>query len=74
MSTNTRLVIKHCNISCSNPCRYLLLSGGTVDITVHEIGENSKLKELHKSNGGHMGSTKVDENFIKILEELVGAY
>lgn len=30
--------------------------GGTVDITVHELLENGRLKELQKASGGSHGS------------------
>eukprot|EP00105_Crassostrea_gigas_P004833 XP_011418178.1 PREDICTED: heat shock 70 kDa protein 12A [Crassostrea gigas] len=46
--------------------------GGTIDITVHEVQENGKIKELHKANGGDWGGTKVDESFKSLLADIVG--
>ncbi|XP_045204106.2 heat shock 70 kDa protein 12A-like [Mercenaria mercenaria] len=54
--------------------KYLVLDagGGTVDITVHEVMEDGKLKELHKASGGAWGGTKVDEAFRQFIIKLVG--
>ncbi|XP_060594731.1 heat shock 70 kDa protein 12A-like [Ruditapes philippinarum] len=54
--------------------KYLVLDagGGTVDITVHEVMEDAKLKELHKASGGAWGGTKVDEAFRQFIIKLVG--
>ncbi|KAL4230693.1 Heat shock 70 kDa protein 12A [Mactra antiquata] len=54
--------------------KYLVLDagGGTVDITVHEVMANNKLKELHKASGGAWGGTKVDDAFRQFLIKLVG--
>ncbi|KAL4236721.1 hypothetical protein ACF0H5_005105 [Mactra antiquata] len=60
-------------ISCFQPgSKYLVLDagGGTVDITVHEVLKNGKLKELHKVNGGAWGGTTVDKAFIDFIEKL----
>lgn len=43
------------------------VAGGTVDITVHEVLEDGKLKELHKASGGDWGGTKVDNAFKQML-------
>jgi hypothetical protein len=51
---------------------FLFDSGGTVDITVHEVMEDAKLKELHKASGGAWGGTKVDEAFRQFIIKLVG--
>jgi hypothetical protein len=48
------------------------LTGGTVDITVHEVTDNGNLKELHKASGGAWGGTKVDETFEEFLSSIVG--
>lgn len=48
------------------------ISGGTVDITVHEVQFNGTLKELDKASGGAWGGTRVDESFKEMLEEIVG--
>ncbi|XP_052682429.1 heat shock 70 kDa protein 12A-like [Crassostrea angulata] len=46
--------------------------GGTIDITVHEVGENGSVKELHKANGGDWGGTNVDASFTRLLADIVG--
>lgn len=47
--------------------------GGTVDITVHEVEEESgTLKELHKASGGMFGSGNVDEAFISLMVDIFG--
>ncbi|XP_045203378.2 heat shock 70 kDa protein 12A-like [Mercenaria mercenaria] len=54
--------------------KYLVLDagGGTVDITVHEVMENGKVKELEKASGGAWGGTKVDDAFELFLTEIAG--
>lgn len=54
--------------------KYMILDcgGGTVDMTVHEIKEDSTLRELAKANGGEYGGIQVDENFKKLLNEVFG--
>ncbi|KAL3879860.1 hypothetical protein ACJMK2_032139 [Sinanodonta woodiana] len=44
---------------------YMVLDagGGTIDITVHEVLSDGKLKELHKASGGAWGGTQVDEAY-----------
>lgn len=49
-----------------------ICSGGTVDITVHEVMVGGTLRELHKASGGAWGGTKVDESFRQFLIKLVG--
>uniref|UniRef100_W5K8F9 Heat shock 70 kDa protein 12A-like n=1 Tax=Astyanax mexicanus TaxID=7994 RepID=W5K8F9_ASTMX len=44
--------------------------GGTIDITVHEVVEWGRLKELHKVSGSDMGGQTVDKNFKTFLREL----
>jgi hypothetical protein len=50
----------------------ILFSGGTVDITVQEILHDNSLKELHKASGGAWGGTKVDEQFLQMIVQVVG--
>lgn len=50
----------------------IYMSGGTVDITVHEVMDGGKLNELHKASGGAWGGTKVDESFRQFIIKLVG--
>ncbi|XP_045204481.2 heat shock 70 kDa protein 12A-like [Mercenaria mercenaria] len=57
------------------PCtRYLVLDigGGTVDVTVHEVMANGKLKELHKASGGAWGGTRVDASYFELFSNLFG--
>ncbi|KAL3879596.1 hypothetical protein ACJMK2_031885 [Sinanodonta woodiana] len=53
---------------------YMVLDagGGTIDITVHEVLSDGKLKELYKSSGGAWGGTQVDEAYRQFLISLVG--
>ncbi|CAH1784619.1 unnamed protein product [Owenia fusiformis] len=54
--------------------RYMVVDcgGGTVDITVHELDFNTKLKELYKATGGPFGSVGVDVEFEKLLIGIFG--
>ncbi|KAK3100458.1 hypothetical protein FSP39_020422 [Pinctada imbricata] len=54
--------------------RYLVLDlgGGTVDITAHEVSEDGGLRELHQACGGNWGGNRVNDQFVKFLEELFG--
>ena len=47
--------------------------GGTVDITVHEVLPDGKLKEIMKASGGAWGGTRVDEAYKQFLIKLFGA-
>lgn len=60
------------NISCG--MRYLVADcgGGTVDLTVHELEVNGKLKELYKATGGAWGSMGVDCQFEMLLVDIFG--
>ncbi|XP_019622014.1 PREDICTED: heat shock 70 kDa protein 12A-like [Branchiostoma belcheri] len=55
--------------------RYMIVDcgGGTVDIAVHEVSENNKAKEVSTASGGNWGGTKVDEQFLKLLDAIFGA-
>lgn len=46
--------------------------GGTVDVTAHEILGGENVKELHAATGGAWGGTKVDDNFINLLKQVLG--
>lgn len=50
----------------------MIVAGGTVDISVHEVMNNGKLKELSKASGGPWGGTKVDRSFLKFLKSILG--
>ena len=51
---------------------YVFLTGGTVDITVHEVIENGKVKEIVAAYGEAAGGINVDEAFKKTLSSLWG--
>ena len=48
------------------------VSGGTVDITVHEVLQDGNVNELIVATGGAHGGTNVDATFIKVLKKLWG--
>jgi len=50
----------------------LCVSGGTADITVHEISSDGILLELYPSTGGNWGGSKVYDAFFTLLSKLVG--
>lgn len=53
---------------------YMLVDcgGGTVDVTVHEILKDNRLKELHAASGGDWGGSKVNKAFLNFLSHLIG--
>lgn len=54
--------------------RYLVADcgGGTVDLTVHELEDMGKLRELYKATGGAWGSMGVDYQFEVLLLDIFG--
>ncbi|XP_045179839.2 heat shock 70 kDa protein 12B-like [Mercenaria mercenaria] len=54
--------------------KYMILDagGGTVDITVHEVGDEGQLKEKHKASGGNWGGTRVDQEYHTFLQKIFG--
>lgn len=46
----------------------------TVDVTVHQVIMEDKLKELHRASGGAWGGTNVDQAFEQFIADLVGLY
>lgn len=50
----------------------LLLSGGTLDITVHEIQEDGTIREIHCPAGGQLGGIHVDREFQSMLVTIFG--
>lgn len=46
--------------------------GGTVDITLHQVIKEGKLKELARASGGDWGGISVDAAFEEGLMEIVG--
>ncbi|XP_062608874.1 heat shock 70 kDa protein 12A-like [Saccostrea cucullata] len=62
-------------IKMVNGMKYLVCDagGGTVDITVHQMIDNTgHLRELYKASGGDWGGTKVDEEMEIFYEKVVG--
>ena len=51
-----------------------VITGGTVDLTAHEVLSSGGVKEIHTSISGPWGGAKVDDNFVKLLEEVLGSY
>ena len=51
---------------------FYVFEGGTIDITVHEVIDNDKLKEITRSTGGPHGGTNVDAAFYKKLHDVLG--
>ncbi|WAQ99529.1 HS12A-like protein [Mya arenaria] len=45
---------------------------GTVDVTVHEVLPNGRLKELYTATGGKWGGMVVNKKFWSFIAELVG--
>ena len=58
--------------SCNCLRRFQFISGGTVDITAHEVLD-SGVKELHHATGGACGGSYVDKNFEALLADVFGA-
>ncbi|KAM9342628.1 heat shock 70 kDa protein 12A-like [Pholidichthys leucotaenia] len=52
--------------------RYIVVDcgGGTIDITVHEVLDGGRLKELHKASGNDLGGQTVDRKFKEFLREI----
>ncbi|XP_053389073.1 heat shock 70 kDa protein 12A-like [Mercenaria mercenaria] len=48
------------------------LGGGTMDVTVHEKQSDGRLKEVYKASGSTAGSMKIDDEFIRMIEKIVG--
>ena len=48
------------------------VSGGTMDVTAHEIDEDDNIKEIYHATGGDYGGTKVDKQFQDLLEKVFG--
>ncbi|XP_052796428.1 heat shock 70 kDa protein 12A-like isoform X2 [Mya arenaria] len=54
--------------------QYMIIDcgGGTVDVTVHEVLPNGRLKELYTATGGKWGGMVVNKKFWSFIAELVG--
>jgi hypothetical protein len=53
--------------------QFIILIGGTVDISTQEVSTNGELKIIHKICGGPWGGECVNRQFMKIILELLGA-
>lgn len=53
-------------------CVLICCSGGTLDVTVHEIDDHGSIKEIYQVTGGPYGGIKVNEQFESLLNELFG--
>jgi len=49
------------------------ITGGTVDITVHEVTSTGKLREMHKATGGSWGGTSIDKAYFGFMESIFGS-
>ncbi|WAR26552.1 HS12A-like protein [Mya arenaria] len=52
--------------------QFVSLKSGTVDIAVQEVAENGSMKNIYKASGGDWGGTKVDDAYMKFLEDMLG--
>ncbi|XP_035678978.1 heat shock 70 kDa protein 12A-like [Branchiostoma floridae] len=54
--------------------RYMVVDcgGGTVDITMHEVRPDNRVKEVYAATGGAWGGTQVDERFVALTESVFG--
>ncbi|KAK7878431.1 hypothetical protein WMY93_034325 [Mugilogobius chulae] len=59
------------DVELSAGTQYIVIDcgGGTIDISVHEVLEDGKLKELHKASGNDQGGRNVDRKFTQCLRE-----
>ena len=58
--------------SLQNYNNELSSEGGTLDVTVHEITEENKVREIHHASGGDFGGLKVNAAFESFLDTLFG--
>ena len=47
-------------------------TGGTVDVTAHEILSRERIREIHHAVGGAAGGTAVDKAFEDMMARLLG--
>lgn len=50
----------------------MFTTGGTIDITVHEVLPDGNVREIHTATGGPWGGKKVDDYFILLLRQILG--
>jgi len=51
---------------------FIILPGGTIDVTTVKINEDSSMEHVQSSGGGPWGGNTVNEKFFNMLRELVG--
>ncbi|XP_065925054.1 heat shock 70 kDa protein 12A [Magallana gigas] len=53
--------------------RFLVLDagGGTIDMAMQEVREDGKIQEINRAQGGDWGGIYVDEEFKRMLEDIV---
>jgi len=49
------------------------IGGGTVDMCVHEILDDGKVRELYRATGCDAGGRSVNENFLQLFKNIFGA-
>ncbi|XP_052075961.1 heat shock 70 kDa protein 12A-like [Mytilus californianus] len=50
------------------------LEGGTVDITVSEVLESGKMKEISKASGGKWGGDTINKKIVDVLNDIFGQH
>lgn len=48
------------------------MTGGTGDITVHEVQDDHTLHEINMATGGPWGGNRINEAFLDIWKEVLG--
>ncbi|KAH3876485.1 hypothetical protein DPMN_000329 [Dreissena polymorpha] len=48
------------------------IGGGTVDVTTVRVRETETLEHVHKSGGGPCGGMKTNDEFFRMLEQIIG--
>lgn len=51
---------------------YLFQSGGTIDITIHEVVDGGKIREVRAASGGPWGGNNVNKAYHEFLSDLLG--
>ena len=59
------------NFFVSSSIFFVTQTGGTIDVTIHEMLEDGRVRELYKATGGPWGGDKVNEAFIEYLCDIL---
>jgi hypothetical protein len=51
---------------------FLLLKGGTGDITIHEVQDDHSLHEKNMATGGAWGGGRINKAFLQIWKDILG--